>query len=129
MSIQENPFNLISLVVTIITGVVVAILYITTRFGKGEVKGAISQVYTQQMSKSLETIQDEFKESQKELKEEVKNISRDVNSLTNTLNLQQYTSAETKQVTAEIQRRLNDLERRYYELERRINNGRAPVGH
>lgn len=119
MSAEGNPFQFLSLIATIITGVIVAVLYLTTRFGKGETRGAVIHTQTTQIVKSIEEMQNQFKETQKEIKGEVRDLSREVQALNNTLNLQQYTSNEIKQTAHELQSRVTELEKKIYDLSRR----------
>ena len=124
----EGSTSLISLIVTIITGVVVAVLYVTTRFGKGEIKGAVVGAQTTQIANTIGAIQEEFKENYKDLRKELKDLSKEVQQLNSTLSLEKYTSNEIKQTANDLTKRVNDLERKMYVLDRRINGtrGRRP---
>lgn len=120
----ENSSSLISLVVTIITGVVVAVLYITTRFGKGEVKGAVINAQTNQIASTIDAIHEEFKENYKDVRNELRELSKEVQQLNSTLSLEKYTSNEMKQTANDLTKRVNELERKMFILDRRINGNK-----
>lgn len=129
MSMDEGTFNWITLITTLITGVVVAVLWITTKFGRGEVKGAIAQQSIKSVLEEVDRDRSEFKESMKDLKIEVRRLSDKVNEVTTTLTVESHITNETKILINELNKRIFDLERKIFELDRRTSNGngRSPV--
>ena len=129
MSAFEGSTSILSLIATVITGIIVAVLYVTTRFGKGEIKGAVTQSALKNILDDVSDFRKNYGESYKELKQEVRVLQDKVNEVNTTLRVEAHISTETKTLINDLQKRIFELERKIFELDRRSSRDRdrSPV--